>query len=1252
MVDEQRSTDPAYSGKDKRVFERYPVDIAAVIKANGVGEQNRKIRDFCIGGMLLVDENHTAKSDIPRTHVASLDDLIEIHCKVPLVEIPTGKSCIFQARIVRLDGACTGVAFVNPDLAELQGLMDYVKSLQPKVVDKKNDVEGEQTGSAAGEDYAPLIEQCIAMVKLSLEPLARKSVDSIIDTVLETSKEPGKVIKQNALFESLELLNNARDRIANSFVTGVCVKLDNIENKINLAGTEKSVADISIDELSIVENDELDNWLADTGTIEAIERAHRDEIKALEKRLEVIFRTPIHRKNNPFGPGLFSQAFQQAVSETGIRHSVAILAYKVFKDELTIVLGDLYHKINALLIENDILRKFKYSLPKKEKKDEPEEHQPEKHKSVPEVINKNATDGQSAINEQTAGVSGSSAGGQTGQHADGGSPAAPGIATGDSESVQSGAAAHPSGGHGRSQQDIYELVDELRVLRKRVGELEGDDGHHAGKAAHARHVSDLSNDVGSYLAEVRNDSEHVADLAAQEQAERVLFTQNEVLQALANVEQNITQMDRSEIRKSIAAALRGGAGNENKAIGRRENRIINVSTSVFDTMLNDLQVPDNMRGWLAQMELPVLKMAVHDDTLYKDSDHLVRQVVNKIAKLGVLVGEEETAGQTGIRQALDWLINLIGTEFDGTETVFKRVADQLDVLIKAQDKKYEENIQNVIHYIDAHKGDLATDDVALDVDAAVIEEGERLEEWMRRVRRLQEGDWILFEPQSENPARLRVAWVAKHTGKIVFVNLEGKKQRVLHLDNLAVSLYRGDAETIGDANAPAMDRAQINMLQELHRELIHESTHDPLTGLINRREFEQALVAALAESRGSGVQNALCFIDIDQFKVINATCSNEAGDHLLSQMATCLTKSLSDIEAVTIARLGSDEFGILLSGCSLEEALGLAEELVQQVHKHRFEWDEQRISVSISLGLAQITEHNDDISSVIQAAESSCDIAKQTGGNRLQLYYAGHAKLTQRKEVISWVTKIDDILDNNRLYLRCQKIYPLNQEHSQNEREHEHYEILLGLTDESGKLPSIQDFIEAAEFSNRVGDIDRWVVKNSIQWISDNIQILDIVSSFSINLSGISISDETFIDFVLEQIDTHDVPAENLCFEITETAGVENLSDASHFINTIKDSGCRFSLDDFGSGMSSYAYLRDLPVDYLKIDGIFIKNIHNNESDYAVVKSICEISHFMGKRVIAEYAENEEILAVLEEIGVDYAQGYGVERPHLLDDLV
>ena len=1209
-----------FTGREKRMFERHPVNIAAVVKSKTLSGSNHHIRDFCSGGMLLVnDEQATARQE-------AINDVIQIHCKLPSATAP----CLFEARIVRIDEVSTGVAFINPDLNALQGLMDYVKS--------SNQVFNSQTAGECGGagEYMQIAQQCCAMTKERLEPIAEKAIEKIIDSLFESSKTTKDITEQNNFFKALDILNNTKPKNRERFVSSANEQL--AESSDIIGGSEsKNVADISLGELSLVEEETLDNWLADTGTIEAVEREHKEALDALHKRLEVVFGFKVDRTNNPFGPSLFSHAFQSAIQDIGLHHNVNLFSYKVFKKVLTEELSDFYESMNEFLVKNNILPKFKFSMPKKETKNE------KPVSSAPDDSLNNEDDIHSDIHE---------AGNHQGHSAPknsqaSNSPAAQAGAGDNQSAAENNSVSHPAkkGSYAlpETEQDIYALVDELHQLRQKIGT-----SGQQGGASHVRQGQETdTRGVNTYLDEVA-ESTGLASSEQEMQAEKVLFTQSEVLHALSHVEENITKLDRTEIRKGIAAALMKNPDGTGKEIAGREDRIINVSTSIFDTMLTDLQVPENMRGWLGRLEMPVLKMAIHDDTLYKESDHLVRQVVNKISKLGMLVGEEETEGQSGIRNALDWLINLIHDDFDGTEDVFERVSNQLDVLVQAQDKKYKENVGKVVEYIDAHKHDLVVDEQPEEIEQQSDEEV--LEDWNRRVSRLSEDDWILFDVNTDTPIRLRVAWVAEHSGVIVFVNTEGKKDRVLHRENLAHSLSLGNAETIDDANTPTMDRAQYTTLEKLNRDLVYHSTHDPLTGLIDRREFEKELSSAFAESRGAGVKHALCFIDIDQFKVVNTNLGNEAGDELLVQMASWINAYLEEFDEVDFARLGGDEFGILFHECPLEDALAISEELIEKISKHKFEWNEQRISVTVSLGLVQVTEFSESVSSLMLAAESSCDIAKQTGGGRLQLFYAGNAKLSKRKGVMSWVTKIDEILEGDGLQLRCQRIQPIGND--QGVVEHVHYEILLGLKSERDDLPSIQEFIEAAEYSNRIGKIDRWVVKTALHWIAENEQVLDIINAFSINLSGNSLSDETFMDFIIDQIEETGIPAESICFEITETAGVENLSDAAHFINTIKETGCRFSLGDFGSGMSSYAYLRDLPVDYLKIDGMFIKNIHNSESDYAVVKSITEVAHFMGKRVIAEYVENDEIVEVLQAIGVDFAQGYGIEKPHLIGELV
>jgi EAL domain-containing protein (putative c-di-GMP-specific phosphodiesterase class I) len=295
-----------------------------------------------------------------------------------------------------------------------------------------------------------------------------------------------------------------------------------------------------------------------------------------------------------------------------------------------------------------------------------------------------------------------------------------------------------------------------------------------------------------------------------------------------------------------------------------------------------------------------------------------------------------------------------------------------------------------------------------------------------------------------------------------------------------------------------------------------------------------------------------------------------------------------------------------------------------------------------------VTDEMESVSAVLRGADTACYAAKEAGRDRLQVYESDDSEMERRSGIMEFVSQIDKALKEDRFELNCQKIDPINKASGNRP----HYEILLTVLDENDNPMPPQDFIIAAETYNRMGAIDRWVIKNSFQWIASNILKLEDFGAFSINVSGNSLTEDDFMEFVLEQFNETRLPTSKICFEITETAAIGNLDDVVEFMEKLKVIGVEFSLDDFGTGLSSYSYLRNLPVDYLKIDGVFVKDIKTNPSDYAVVKSINEIGHFMGKKTIAEYVEDDEVLEILREIGVDFAQGFGIEKKMPISNLL
>ena len=439
-----------------------------------------------------------------------------------------------------------------------------------------------------------------------------------------------------------------------------------------------------------------------------------------------------------------------------------------------------------------------------------------------------------------------------------------------------------------------------------------------------------------------------------------------------------------------------------------------------------------------------------------------------------------------------------------------------------------------------------------------------------------------------------------------------------------------------------LDNTEAQLLSE---QLSHQASHDSLTELPNRRAFELRLKQALECTRMQDVEHALFYLDLDQFKIINDTCGHMAGDALLRQLSRILQARVRRQDM--LARLGGDEFGVLMEYCSLQDAMRVANSLCRAVSDFRFAWGDKTFHVGASIGVVSITTASESSDSVLSAADSACYAAKDAGRNRAHLYTENDTELSRRQGEMSWVARINQALEENRFQLAFQPIVP-----TLGRSDGYHYELLLRMEDELGQLVLPGNFLPAAEHYHLAVKLDCWVVSTALDWLSDNPDHLKNLSLCSINLSGLSLGDMSLLESLMGRLKHQRNLTRKLCFEITETAAIANFNSALHFIGILKGIGCRFALDDFGSGLSSFAYLKKLPVDFLKIDGIFVEDIANDPVSLAMVSSINEVGHVMGMETIAEFVENDQILAKLRAIGVNYAQGYGVGKPRPLTELV
>ena len=434
-------------------------------------------------------------------------------------------------------------------------------------------------------------------------------------------------------------------------------------------------------------------------------------------------------------------------------------------------------------------------------------------------------------------------------------------------------------------------------------------------------------------------------------------------------------------------------------------------------------------------------------------------------------------------------------------------------------------------------------------------------------------------------------------------------------------------------------RKVIGHVTAKNRQLTYQASHDALTGLINRREFEVRLDRAIGIAHSQSATHALLYIDLDQFKIVNDTCGHAAGDDLLQQISGLLLSSVRYRD--TLSRLGGDEFGMLLENCPLDKAVSIANDLLKLMDSFQFTWHHNIFTIGMSIGVVPIDKSTTDLASAMSAADSACYIAKEAGRNRIQIAHMGDRKLQERHGEMQWVSRLTRALEERRFELFYQPIVPC----ARKDNTIRQIEIMLRLIDEDGSVIAPGVFMPAAEKYNLSANIDRWVIDNTLEWLAANSGTGSLPLTVFININGQTLGSSEMLRFIIDKMEETGVAPESIVFEITESAAIANISAATSFMLTLKGCGFRFSLDDVGSGLYTFTYLKKLPIDYLKVDGNFVRDILSDPIDFAMVRSINELGQLLGKETIAEYVESLDIAEELRSIGIDYAQGHAYAKP-------
>ena len=1285
---ETQQTDARATDTGRRSYVRYPVALDATI----VMSQDRSIpcsmHNFCMGGMLLHYKPQVA-AEQPIFIITN--EVVTVHCLVP---DSRGETLIeFQARVARTLQDGIGIAFINPDQESLQLMQRFALQFSIEAEKKQSDnvskiKSGANSAEGIGRRSDDIIVGCGRIVQETMDSLLEQLGSKLTNRLFDLSRDEASPEAQNNLFTASEVIkinnNQFLAAIRSNFQERQQERLANVLG--HEQAQEKECEDISLDKLSLVGDEDLGAWLAVSEVTNKAEEKNRESLATLDERLSVVFGKHISHVNNPYGPALFAESFQAALEQYQFAESVNIVCYALLKEILVALSTGLYVNLNNILIDHGILPKLKFRFLGQSKSSDNEREEsnlsqvstetqsghgrasaPELGDGLQDTVPSDAGDaGQlhpaSSYHKdigagQVSPAHGSSSSQVSPAHGSSSSQVsavsrAEGIHTSEPEqarAVQDGIPLDSEGAEPRrsetnyhnegiaeqassvheSAADLYQLMQSLRELRREF----------APTKATAEH--DPQDKSPGALVPTETHQHSLGSAAC--------YSTSELVDAVAELQINPQSFAGDDqqvvpIKSRVLSAL-NARNHEDviKDLDPRDDNVLEVTGDLLRAMQDDPLVAGSVKPWLKQLELPVIKLALQDPTLFFDQSHVARQVVNSIAQLEFYQYGDTNSRLNSISAAIEGLLEKIATERSDGVAIFSEIQNKLNKLLKIQNIAYSENVKDVVRVCQEN---LPIPEVyeLESVGGGDISEAE-MRKWMMFARRLREGDDVLFSLLDTKPQRLRVAWLDEGQTLYVFVNLRGIKEKVMKVTDVARMIRLGIIEPQGNAADPAMDRAQYSIMQNLYKQVIYENTHDSLTGLINRREFVRRVDELVMDARRDNTRHVLLDVDIDQFSAINSNCGYGGGDKLLQDLVEILRKGMTD--KGEIARLGGDQFGILITECSLDDALDVAEQLIENVADYKLDWEDKLYSVSLSIGVVPINARSGSVDELIQASETSRNMAKDAGGNRLQVFHSGHSRGGHQAEVKKWAAHVDKIIQEDGLEIRCQRIEPIDGGGVLRP----HYEILLGVKDEQGGIGSPVEFIKGAELSRKMSIVDRYVITKALAWMNNNVEIIERIAGFTINLSGESLNEEGFVDFILEQLQGLCVPYEKVCFEVTETVGITNLSDVTLGIDRIKDTGCRFALDDFGSGMSSYGYLKNLPVDVVKIDGVFVKELVADSSDYAVVKSITEIAHFMKKKVVAEFVENDAILDLLREIGVDYAQGYMIDKPGSLDRL-
>lgn len=1248
--------------KERRSSPRQPIKLAAQLDVGNGENLPCQIADFCAEGLFVRYSGETSKK---------LDQVLARNTPELVVRFrsPDGrKRHELHVNVMRRIEGAMGVEFsrsnpeaVNAMLEQCGANRNQDRASLPAPSDKVQFVL-HQSAKAVIQYIEPLMDACFVQMIKGLRESAQRAVND----------------QQANEFMDASGQLQARQRIIWHQMAR------SLESPLKPAPKGAPGA-----ELSVVDKGEFEDWLTIRVMVTKADTQYRGDLLQLKLRLDKLGVANSTGHHNPLGPSLICESFHSGLSLLKADREVEKVCLKVFEKSVLMHLGPLYRELNNILVRHGILPDLdlsKYLSEQAPAESGGDAKKPEQapRPEVPEPVTSGpASEAQSPQRKPASAPARNSASEFRGYAAAAqtafatvknllGTLSASRQARGELAPMEFSAGARELSA-GELQKQLQELQlqaatasPEQPSLRERVVERVRESGEHA-LAEQQQSTLDVVDRFFSSVVESPKLSEYAQS--------RIRQLEVPVLKVVMRDPEFFDDQDspvRGVMNRLAQLGVKGGR--INPVVQRRVDELVQriatdfeQDTGVFESAMQELDGLIDRQNLVYRRNVERVAAAAEGAQKVSESKKAVAETLEqklagrKVPKAVVSLlegGWRDLLSLTWIRQGQDsplWqdylsVIDSLMTFADDPQNtinlpeLLRVIQDGLASI--SSNHMPSSQIRDELKQFLVRSPESAPDMVEIppaksedDKKQALSEREQRsLQRWINRVQQLRTGDWLRDQEKPDEPQYIRLVWVARGFSRFVFVNHQGMRVVELDLEALAQQMRKGIIVPDSQYERPLVDESIDRMVRKVYDQLSWASTHDELTGLLGRREFERMLEQQLARRED---ERALVRLDLRQFRLLNDTAGYQAGDEALRMVADVLRSHVGD--GMPLARLSGNEFALMLPA---ETALDATRGIVSAIEAIDFSFESGSYHLSASAGLAEEMPALANAERWLKAAEEAMKAAKKRGHGKVMEYSLDAQDHARQEQIAAKVANLGD-LNEERMLLRCQKIIPLHPHATMAAQ----YEILISMYDDAGHLITGKDFVRMAERYDRMQAVDRWVVGQMLDWLRDKAPDPHHMGGICINLSGHSLNDQLLMEFIYDKLSQKDAPIERIWFEITEASAINDLQGISEFIEEMKELGCRFCLGDFGSGPTSFQFMRSLPVDFIKLDSAFTGQLDTSETDRAMVKSMVDMAHYMKREVIASQVENRGVLDMLTSLGVDYAQGFIIEKPRLLSSL-